>query len=443
MSADDLDIRAGGVVAVDTGSLRAAAADADRLSGHLTAAAAGLRRAEDVLGGAGLEAQPVAAATVRAMAAAGDAAELAQCLRRAATVYEVVEAMSARDAAAAAGDDAAAAREQLRLEALLAHDGWAAAPALQALAERARSMGADLFGQFVATGAMGGMAGFGALLAWGLAGGVSLAGHGRVPSGARLGGVAEPVRVTRVRAGAGAAPAGLAEAASRIPHTGSARIRVEAYRMPGGQTQYAVYIAGTARMAQLGAGAEPFDMRSDLQLYSGQTSSSYQATLQALHDAGARPGDTVHAFGYSQGGMIAERLAAGGEYDVRTLVTFGSPVQAEVPDTTLSVALRHTDDPVQALADGGAAGHVGAAGSIMAERVADPLPGLQDLRARAHDLDLYRDTARMLDGSADPRLGTVRQVFAELGVAASVRVSEYAPTRTGPVLPSPGPSPAP
>lgn len=441
MSADDLDIRAGGVVAVDTESLRAAAADADRLATGVTAAAAALRRAEGVLGGAGLEAHAVAAATVRAVAAADDAAALAQCLRRAATVYEVVEAMLARDAAAAAGDGTACAREQRRLEALLAHDGWAAQPALQALAERARTKDADLFGQFLATAALGGMAGFGALLAWGFIGAVSLGGHGRVPSGARLGGVAEPVRVARVRAEAGAAPAGLAEAASRIPHTGSARIRIERYRMPGGQTQFAVYIAGTARMAQLGAGAESFDMRSNLQLYAGQTSSSYQATLQALRDAGARPGDAVHAFGYSQGGMIAERLASGGEYDVRTLVTFGSPVQAQVPETTLSVALRHTDDPVQALADGGAAGRVGAAGSIVAERIADPLPGPQDLGARAHDLGLYRDTARMLDDSVDPRLDAVRRVFAQLGGAASVQVSEYAPTRTGPALPSPGPSP--
>ncbi len=72
--------------------------------------------------------------------------------------------------------------------------------------------------------------------------------------------------------------------------------------------------------------------------------------------------------------MVASRLAVEGGYDVKTLVTLGSPVEADVGDGTLSVAVRHTDDPVAALQGGGYDTAVGAPGSFVAERLADPLP---------------------------------------------------------------------
>ena len=235
------------------------------------------------------------------------------------------------------------------------------------------------------------------------------------------------------------APASLADAAARVPGGAEARVRVERYTMPDGSRQFAVYVAGTQTVA--GDPREPFDMASNVELYSGEPSASYAATIAALAEAGARQGDVVHAFGHSQGAMIATRLALEGEYDARTLVTFGSPVEGQVGDGTLSVAVRHRDDPVAALSGGGHIAPVGAPGSFVASRTADPLPGLHDLRMPAHGIDSYTETARMLDDSDDARMEAVRQMFDGLGAAASVDVIEYSAERA--VLPQPDPRPGP
>ncbi len=139
----------------------------------------------------------------------------------------------------------------------------------------------------------------------------------------------------------------------------------------------------------------------------------------------------MHAFGHSQGAMVATHVAMEGGYDAQTLVTFGSPVEGDVGDDTLSVALRHADDPVTALAAGGHPGSVGAPGSFVAERTADPLPGLHDIGIPAHHIESYTQTAQLLDDSDDPRMTAVRQVFDELGAAASVEVTEYSAERAG------------
>ncbi len=278
---------------------------------------------------------------------------------------------------------------------------------------------------------------------WSFAHGVRATGVTRIAPGARLSGTAEPVRVREVPVApaqtgvaapgarplppAAVAPTTLAGAADRIP-TGAAAIRVERYTLPDGTRQFAVYIAGT-RSGDFG-GAQPFDALSDVQLAAGQRSSSYDAVLEALADAGAQPGDVVHAIGHSQGAMIGAHLAVEGGYDVRTLVSLGSPVDPEVGDDTLSVTIRHSDDPIAALAGGGRSETVGAPGSFVAERTADPALGV-DLLA-PHHLTEYAQTAAMLDASGDPRMDAVRGVFAELGDAASVEVTEYRAERVSP-----------
>ncbi len=142
-----------------------------------------------------------------------------------------------------------------------------------------------------------------------------------------------------------------------------------------------------------------------------------------------QPGDVVHAFGHSQGAMIAAHLALEGGFDTRTLVSFGSPVEAAVGADTLSIALRHTDDPVAALQGGGHDFPVGAPGSFIAERVADPAPGTHDLGLPAHGISAYTETARLLDASTDPRMGPMRSLLDELGTAASVDAVEYSAER--------------
>jgi pimeloyl-ACP methyl ester carboxylesterase len=142
-----------------------------------------------------------------------------------------------------------------------------------------------------------------------------------------------------------------------------------------------------------------------------------------------QPGDAVHVFGFSQGAMIGAHLALQGDYDTRTLVSIGSPVDADVGSGTLSVSLRHTDDPVAGLAGGGHGEAVGAAGSFVAERVSDPASDLEDARLPAHRLAAYAETAALVDGSNDPRVDGLRALFDTLGEAEAVEVTEYAATR--------------
>jgi pimeloyl-ACP methyl ester carboxylesterase len=174
-------------------------------------------------------------------------------------------------------------------------------------------------------------------------------------------------------------------------------------------------------------------------LYSGERSASYEATLAALAASGAASGDVVHAFGHSQGAMVTAHLALEGGFDTRTLVSFGSPVEADVGDGTLSIAVRHRDDPVAALEGGGHPGAVGAPGSFVAERTADPQLGLHDFGFPAHGIEGYTDTARMLDASTDARMGAVRALFDELGGAASIEVTEYSAQRVAVLRPQPLP----
>ena len=91
--------------------------------------------------------------------------------------------------------------------------------------------------------------------------------------------------------------------------------------------------------------------------------------------------------------MVLGHLALEGGFDTRTLVSLGSPIEADVGPETLSVSLRHTDDPL-AMATGGGHDHaVGSPGSFVAHRVADPAGGLQDVALPAHDAAAYTETA--------------------------------------------------
>jgi hypothetical protein len=497
-----LQLQAGGAVAVDTATLRAAAerfAQADAELDEIAATLAGLRRelrSEPAhTGDAELSASVLSS---RIEAAQAEARRIAGALRDAALAYEMVEIQAEHRAAVLAGDALRAERLDARLSALVAAHPGAWRTALGAEFERAVLWPSELVRQATQWGvSVGGTvsepgaavlgAGMG-LLTLGGAAFVGFAGTGRLSRDARLTGAAGPVALRTVppaapsggpppAAGATATPAGVASAVAapagngaaaappgngaagaarvppagpavapqslvavteRMPGAGDARVRVERYTMPDGSRQFAVYVAGTQSLA-LG-GDDPWDNASNAQLYAGQTSDSYAATEAALQAAGAREGDVVHAFGHSQGAMIAGHLALESGYDVRTLVSLGSPVEADVGDGTLSVALRHTDDPVAALAGGGHGEGVGAPGSFVAERVADPDASLDDARVPAHRLSAYAETASLVDASTDPRVDTLRAVFADLGRADAVAVTEYAATRgsAGGVSPSSG-----
>jgi hypothetical protein len=68
------------------------------------------------------------------------------------------------------------------------------------------------------------------------------------------------------------------------------------------------------------------DMGTNLQLVAGQLDTYQEGILQAMRDAGVRPGEPVLVVGHSQGGMEAAAILAGDHgYDVTDVLTAGSP----------------------------------------------------------------------------------------------------------------------
>lgn len=434
-----LEIRGGGAVSVDTVTLRDAASRFDLAHDDLVQLASRLADAQDRLAHADTAGDVSADARFlhqRLADAAQEAATIAELLRVAAAGYEVVELDAAAQAARLAGDEAATRRiEAARAVLLDAYPGARFAAAGLAI-ERAVMWPSELVRQgtelgfgvgsqaSLLGGAIGGVGVGGAALLFGAVTGIS--GSGLVARDARLAGGAVPVTLRGLRTEqASGPPASLAAAASRIP-TDAARVRVERYAMPDGTRRFAVYVAGTKT---IGAAGEAWDMASNVDLYTGRESASYTATVEALTAAGAEPGDVVYAVGHSQGAMVASHLAVEGGYDMRAVVTFGSPVEAEVGADTLSVRVQHTDDPVAALAGGGHLAPVGAPGSVLVERAADAETGLHDLTVGAHALQTYIETSAQADASGDPRIGLLHDTLAELGEARSVETFVYAAIR--------------
>ncbi|MFT4235432.1 MAG: hypothetical protein QM607_10595 [Microbacterium sp.] len=233
-----------------------------------------------------------------------------------------------------------------------------------------------------------------------------------------------PVPVTTTKD----APKTVADVIQRIPDevfTGDehATMRVERYTMPDGSKQYALFITGT----QSDQPGTVLDWPSNAALYTGGDSQALHAAHLALEAAGAQPGDTIHVSGHSQGAMIASIIAAEQTYDVSTLVTVGSPVQVDPQADTLSVNLRHDDDLVGALAQGGYPYEVGAEGSVIVSGEYDAQPRIGDITFDAHRLPGYVELANEFDASGDPSAAAIHERLAPLQEATRIDVFEFDP----------------
>lgn len=429
MSDDSLDIRDGGVIAVDTEQLRVAASVLLGLSTECDVLRSMFETAARELAAHDATAWPAAAfaadLTQLLDALTAEASALAGRLRDAADVYDIVELEAARRAAEG-GDRRVTDLLDRRIFAARDRSPTAASRADLLLTTwpllRHGELQRQIGGAAVPLGLLGGAAV--------AAGGLALTALGALGLGRATpdrGGSAPPqvVEVTRsaVREAGAAAPGTLAALAERIPREGD-QVRVERYTLAGGERRFAVYVAGTRSPLGFG-GREPFDMSSNVQLYAGRSSASYESVVSALRAAGARPGDAVLAVGYSQGGAITSRLAVDGPFRVVGNVTFGSPVQADPGEATLQVTVRHTDDLVPALQSGGHPDRAGAAGSIVVERVADPPPCIADVALGAHSIDAYGDTAALADASDDPRVDDVHERIAAFGGDEPAEVTTY------------------
>ena len=422
----DLDIHHGGAIAVDTDALRDVGTRLAAVGGRFDDVRAAIARAHTVVvadpGLSAVDAAALSAAGERAAVLGEECADAATGTLLMADAFELVE-LRAQAQAMGLADTAAAAALQGRIENLTSSDERIATMADWLVAgwkdERFEGLGEqyDLGGLVAPLFSGGALAGV-------------LIGLGTVRPGMTLRGVADPVTVAPVRTSTPTGPpASLADAFRRFPTAPGAQVKVEQLVMADGTKRYMAYIKGSQSVAI--GGAEPWDMRSNVQLYTGEKSASYQATLDALEAAGAQPGDRVDVVAHSQGGVIAAHLAMESEYDVQVQLTAGSPVEPTLDDDQLLIQLRHTDDVVSSLAAGGSPEGTGSPGSFTAEREADPAAGLQDLLLAPHQLDAYVETAAQVDASGDPRVAALDELWSDLDGAVQITATEYHAERDG------------
>ncbi|MFK4788350.1 hypothetical protein [Microbacterium sp. ZW T5_56] len=413
-------IASGGAITVDPDELRAAAQRADAATDLMTDAADALLHAAGIIDSACIVgiASDGADLAVRARRAIDEGHTLATDLRNAAIIYEITEL---RLALQQPGADAEAIQKRIR-HLFAGFSATSYLGALQSDAIIAQWRGRDsrsLIGQvFRGAGPFGVTAVAGL---WALQGIVHATARGRIAAGTTLNGPLPAVTVTQTQPPEPVkAPVSLTDAFSRIPNSADeARIRIEKYEMAGGENTFVVYVTGTREDSP----TEAFDGDSNLQLYFGNQAASSAAVTEAMRQAGVQPGDSIINYGYSQGAMITEHLAMDPRYQVEGQYTLGGPVEGEMGPDTLHVAVRHDDDPIVLLADGGLPGQNGRGDSMVIRDTAHPDVTPEDANIPGHSLERYLQTTRWADGSEDPRMNAVREQLA--GLADAKRVTAY------------------
>ncbi len=235
------------------------------------------------------------------------------------------------------------------------------------------------------------------------------------------------------------APNGTLDRLSRVPEND--QLRIERYDAPGEPPRYAVYIGPTETFSPV-ATDEPWDLTSNVAAVAGLEAGSLRATELAMHHAGIHARDAVQFIGFSQGGLIAARLAASDSWNAVGLETYGAPAGGvALPEGMHGMAIRNTDDFIPALAGPQVDHHL-----LQVERRAfapgTPIPFAEP--APAHQRDAYAATAVAVDAAQSH---AVREQIAAMDAftadyarrdGSSITVMTYHAGRGGEKLLGPG-----
>lgn len=411
---DGITVSSGGAISVDTELLRGVARQIDAIAPFAHDAAVYFNGAwiDQEQGGFVPPSYSGWALSMHALMHGDETERDANDLRLCADLYEAVELSLVREARSLRDCSADA-----RLNELFAGNPWLRMQVDTAIRMWKAGVGSELFDQiFNGTGIWA----FGPIvwmpaLGSGLALRLSLGsiGRGAVPFGTRLRGPMPQVTVVpHGQRSEVTAPQGYADMIDRVPTTGETRVTVETYTGADGKPITFIYVSGTRGD---GPADEAWTWPANVDAYMGrEQSTAYAAVMAAIAAAGVNPGDRIVLVGYSQGGMLTELISASGLYDVVFSQSVGSPVEAEVSDTTTHVQFIHDDDPMTLLRDGGLGGSSGDENSTIIERTAHPDSSGDDLSVPGHHLDEYRKTAEEADASTDPRLQGGRDVLRNL-----------------------------
>jgi hypothetical protein len=206
-------------------------------------------------------------------------------------------------------------------------------------------------------------------------------------------------------------PSGSVERLSRVPEGN--QVRIERYDAPGEPPRFVVYVGPTETFSPI-ADDEPWDLTSNVTGVAGLDAGSLRATEIAMHDAGIRSHDEVQFIGFSQGGLVAARLVASGEWNATGLETYGAPTGAiALPDGLAGMAVRNTDDFVPALGGPQLDHHL-----LQVERRAfaegSPIPTAEPVPA--HQREAYVATATVIDSASS---AAVREQIAAMDAFTS------------------------
>jgi hypothetical protein len=180
------------------------------------------------------------------------------------------------------------------------------------------------------------------------------------------------------------------------------QVRIERYSAPGRSDRFVVYVGPTETFDPKPKG-EPWDLASNVGGVGGIDVGSIRATELAMKDAGIAPGSEVQLVGFSQGGMVATRIAGDGHWNAVGLQTFGAPAgNVALPDGIQGMAVRNSEDFVPALAGPQVDDHL-----LQVQRTvyADPAQMPTDQAAPGHQRVAYAATAQAIDAA---RSGDVR-----------------------------------
>ncbi|MBX3195211.1 MAG: hypothetical protein KF727_08970 [Microbacteriaceae bacterium] len=143
-------------------------------------------------------------------------------------------------------------------------------------------------------------------------------------------------------------PAGASGRLARVPE--GDQVRIERYDAPDAPPRFVVYVGPTETFSPV-ASDEPWDLTSNVTGVTGLSAGSLRATEAAMRDAGITSTDQVQFVGFSQGGLVAARLAASGDWNAAGLETYGAPTgNVALPEGLTGMAVRNSDDFIPALA---------------------------------------------------------------------------------------------
>lgn len=230
-------------------------------------------------------------------------------------------------------------------------------------------------------------------------------------------------------------PAALLERARIIDERGAGYIEVIEVEN-GGRPAYVVVIPGTQTEGEIG-GDNPFDVAGVSEGMVHGSAEINAAVMRALQSAGAEKGAPVVAVGYSQGGIHAMNLAAdelfGSEYDMKYVLTAGSPVGGITPDAGISTLhLEHRQDWVPG-GDGTPSPDTRNRVTVTLNDVVKTPDGEAFGLGPGHRIGNYLDAARVVAASDDASLMASTAVLGGvLGAGGNAAATRFVLSRSKP-----------